>query len=106
MTIAIPLLGVILYLIIRPGRTHVERYYEELEKHLFEEKGEDGQTCKKCLTILDKTFIYCPNCLAKLKKTCNKCHQSFPDPWNSCPYCGSIQKEPVKKIKMKVSLKK
>ena len=100
--LVVPILGVMLYLIIRPGRTHVERYYETLEKQLLEDKGTDGITCEKCMTVLDKNFIFCPNCRQKLKKECDQCHQSFPSIWEVCPYCGSgYKKNPLKKTTRK-----
>ncbi len=36
LNIAIPYLGALLYLIIRPGKTRIERYYEELEVGMLE----------------------------------------------------------------------
>jgi len=87
--IAIPILGILLYLIIRPGKTNLDRYYEEFEHRMLAEKGEEkSSTCEKCLTLVDKDYTFCPNCGAKTKKTCTKCKKHFPGMWNICPYCG------------------
>jgi len=40
LNIVFPVLGILLYLIIRPGKTTLERYYEELEHHLIIENIE------------------------------------------------------------------
>ena len=40
LNIIFPLLGILLYLIIRPGKTVLERYYEELEHRLILESIE------------------------------------------------------------------
>ena len=93
LNIAIPLLGVVLYLIIRPGRTHIERYQEALEKQLFKEKNEEeAETCEECMAPLDKNFIYCPHCTKKVKKTCQGCQQHFSVLWTVCPFCGTAEK--------------
>ncbi|MBN2087835.1 zinc ribbon domain-containing protein [Candidatus Peregrinibacteria bacterium] len=88
--IAIPILGVIFYLIIRPSKTNIEKYYEEIEHRMIAD-GDDGTscTCEKCLTVVSTDYSYCPNCSAKLKKICTKCKKGFPSIWNICPYCGS-----------------
>ena len=50
LNILFPVLGILLYLIIRPGKTSLERYYEELEHRLIlesiNEKGDEGMKIK------------------------------------------------------------
>jgi len=92
--IVVPILGVLLYLIIRPSKSNMERYYEELEhKMLMEGSEERSTTCEKCLNVVDKDYTFCPNCGAKTKKSCTKCKKHFPGIWDICPYCGNEQKE-------------
>ncbi|MCK5602414.1 hypothetical protein KAR91_11105 [Candidatus Pacearchaeota archaeon] len=43
LNIAFPILGTLLYLIIRPGKTTTERYYEELEHRLILESIGEGE---------------------------------------------------------------
>jgi RNA polymerase subunit RPABC4/transcription elongation factor Spt4 len=89
LNIAIPFLGILLYLIIRPGKTRMESYYEELERNMLENgEASDSGACDKCLTPVDKNYNFCPNCAASLKKTCQKCKKTFPNIWNICPFCG------------------
>jgi len=48
LNIVFPILGILLYLIIRPGKTTAERYYEELEHRLILESiGETGDDTKE-----------------------------------------------------------
>lgn len=53
LNIIFPILGILLYLIIRPSKTTLDRYYEELEHRLIlesisEKKGDDaGFTIKR-----------------------------------------------------------
>ena len=97
LNIIVPILGVLLYLIIRPGKTRMERYYEELERNMLEgENLSEQNTCDKCLTPTDKDYSYCPNCGEGLKKACIKCKKSFPNVWSICPFCGNEYKEEKK----------
>jgi RNA polymerase subunit RPABC4/transcription elongation factor Spt4 len=100
LNIAIPFLGILLYLIIRPSKTRMENYYEELERNMLE-TGETGETnvCDKCLTPVDKSYNFCPNCAESLKKTCSKCKKNFPSIWNICPFCGKEYTSTVRKSK-------
>jgi RNA polymerase subunit RPABC4/transcription elongation factor Spt4 len=92
--IIVPILGVLLYLIIRPGKTNMDRYYEEIERHMILENGEEkGGICEKCLIPVDKDYTFCPNCGTKAKKVCNKCKKHFPGIWGICPYCGAEQED-------------
>lgn len=93
LNILVPILGVLLYLIIRPSKTRMESYYEELE-HTMLEGGEASEknACDKCLTPVDKEYAFCPNCGESLKKHCGKCRKTFPNLWNICPFCGTEYK--------------
>lgn len=92
--IIVPILGVLLYLIIRPGKTNMDRYYEELEHKMLIEGSEDRNvTCEKCLQLVDRDYTFCPNCATKVKKSCTKCKKDFPSIWDICPYCGAEHEE-------------
>lgn len=72
LNIAIPLLGVLLYLIIRPGKTRMERYYQELELEMLELPEEDTKEVKN----------------------------DYQDHWSFCPCCGKkCTKKTVKPIR-------
>lgn len=97
LTIGIPILGVFLYLIIRPSKTQMERYYERLEANVLEDEGKqiknESPSCDKCLTEVHDDYVYCPNCAFQLKKICHSCKKAFDDKWSMCPYCGKEYKE-------------
>jgi len=97
LTIAIPIIGVLLYLIIRPSKTQMERYYEQLEANVLEDEKTElekvSRSCDKCFTDVQEDYAFCPNCAFQLKKVCAHCKKTFPDKWSLCPYCG---KEPKK----------
>jgi len=102
-------LGVFLYLLIRPGRTIFEKYYEEIEENLdiladMVEKRSGGSiieetNCPHCEYVIQTDFIVCPNCKEKLRCECKSCHKEIRENWSICPYCGEKQKDKKKKKK-------
>lgn len=96
LVIALPIVGVLLYLIIRPGKTLMEKYYEQLETGVLQteqrEMDKENETCGKCLTDVSDDFVFCPSCGEQLKKVCFYCKRSFDEKWDICPYCGKAQK--------------
>src|SRR5690606_16773000 len=96
LNLVVPLLGVLLYLIIRPDKTHAERYYEEMEHKILAESAEEEIShCPQCQNQASKEHLFCHHCGKKLKTTCIKCKHPFPIDWSHCPDCG--KKRPVKK---------
>lgn len=107
LNILVPVLGVLLYLIIRPAKTNMESYYEELEHRLLSENADTpSASCEKCLTPSDAAYTFCPNCGEKMKQACRKCKKSFPTIWHICPFCGQDQGEvkvPTKRPKKRLT---
>ncbi len=64
LNIFFPVLGILLYLIIRPGKTTLERYYEELEHRLILESIDEKTDEKKKVRSIKK--------LPKKKKSSKK----------------------------------
>ncbi len=98
--------GVFIYLLIRPGKTLFEKYYEEIEENLdmisefVEDKTKDLEGrhhCLQCETPISQDFKFCPNCKVNLKIECRSCKKEIIDGWKICPYCGEKQKKKQKK---------
>jgi len=107
LNILIPFLGVLLYLIIRPSQTNMERYYDEMEHRALVDNTEDKNlTCENCLTIVDSNYTYCPSCSTRIKKSCSHCNKPFPSVWNICPFCGKDYSVKTTKTKPKITKKK
>ena len=81
--------GIVIYLIIRPGRTIEEEYQRTLEEEALLKSIEEINTCPGCGRHTHEEWIVCPTCQTRLKKNCPSCRKLLELPWNICPYCGS-----------------
>jgi len=98
LNIILPIFGLVVYLIIRPNKTLVEKYYEEIEYRALAEGAQQALLhCPKCGTDTEKDFAYCPNCANELRQPCTKCRKLIEIQYKLCPYCGTKQDKKSKK---------
>lgn len=92
--------GIFIYLLIRPGKTLFEKYYEEIEDNLntfsamIDDKAEkiaDGIHCPECSGMVSHDFEFCPKCRFDLKHECHTCEKEVFKMWDNCPYCWEKQ---------------
>jgi RNA polymerase subunit RPABC4/transcription elongation factor Spt4 len=76
----VPLLGLLVYLLVRPSSTLVERRALELEA--------EERPCPACGREIEKGFVLCPYCHTRFAKLCPSCHKSVRLGWTLCPYCA------------------
>jgi RNA polymerase subunit RPABC4/transcription elongation factor Spt4 len=81
--------GVVVYLILRPSHTLEEEYQHTLEEEALLQSIEDTPLCPGCGRRTKETWMVCPSCQTKLRKTCHSCHKLMELSWNLCPYCGT-----------------
>ena len=107
-------LGVFIYLLIRPGKTLFEKYYEEIEDNLdtfaaiIDEKTQDldeSSHCFSCDAPISQDFKFCTHCKTDLKCKCKDCKKSIYIGWKICPYCGDKNKKYKQMIKEKTKAK-
>ena len=80
-----PILGLPLYLLIRPRTTLAERYYEEAGLA----EAEYVSACPNCETEVGEEFRFCPNCGHELLDECPECGAPKDKDWKFCASCGS-----------------
>jgi hypothetical protein len=96
--LVVPLLGLMVYLLVRPSTTLVERRALELEAQALTQGSdeEDRRPCPACGREIEKDFVLCPYCNTRLAKRCPSCHKSVRLGWTLCPYCAeSLELGPV-----------
>lgn len=82
-------LGIVIYLILRPGRTLEEEYQRTLEEEALLKAIEEINTCPGCGRHTREDWVVCPTCQTRLKKSCPACRKLLELPWSNCPYCGA-----------------
>lgn len=82
------LLGLALYLLVRPKETLAEQYERALEEEVLLQGLENRSTCPHCQKSVEADFLLCPWCHTHLKKRCTRCQRVLDLEWSVCPYCG------------------
>jgi RNA polymerase subunit RPABC4/transcription elongation factor Spt4/cbb3-type cytochrome oxidase subunit 3 len=81
--------GAVVYLILRPQRTLEEEYQQTLEEEALLHAIEEVHHCPGCGIKTKESWLVCPNCHTKLRKTCHHCGKLMELSWNLCPHCGT-----------------
>lgn len=81
-------LGLLLYLMLRPKETIAEAYERSLEEEAILQELEERPHCPGCHRRVEKDFIICPVCQTRLKQECLHCGRLLQLDWNVCPYCA------------------
>ncbi|MGD2145624.1 MAG: zinc ribbon domain-containing protein [Anaerolineae bacterium] len=89
LVLALPVIGLIVYLMLRPRETLEEAYEHSLEQEALLQAIEEPEECPGCGQRIDSGFLYCPDCHTRLKKACPGCGQPLRLHWSLCPYCGT-----------------
>jgi len=93
----IPILGWIIYLIVRPSETIDEIYWGDLGRRYLKYEAKDLGDCSRCGTQLYPSFIFCPNCKKRIKRKCSACGVYIDLEYKYCTNCGNqMQKRVVK----------
>ena len=91
MVMALHLLGLLIYLFLRPRETLAEAYERSLEEEALLQEIEEKPSCPGCGQRVQGRWQVCPNCHTRLKKPCIVCRNLLELSWNLCPYCAASQ---------------
>lgn len=94
LVILLNIFGLVIYLIIRPQKTLVEKYHEDIERKALAELEE---ACHHCSRPLPLEFQYCPACGTEARNACKHCKKLVSKGWSICPYCGDRKEVTEKK---------
>jgi hypothetical protein len=95
-----PFIGTMIYSILRPPEFLEDRRERELEIRAAELRVRQlaERSCPKCEYPLEKGFLRCPNCQARVKDPCPSCGQPIDPRWSMCPYCETpLRREPPRR---------
>jgi len=88
MVLVLPIVGLIIYLMLRPRDTLEEAYERSLEQEALLQAIEEPEHCPGCGQRVKGSYLYCPTCHTRLKRACPECSQPIDLTWSLCPYCG------------------
>lgn len=84
-------LGLFLYLILRPKETLAERYERTLAEEALLQDIEERLVCPECGIRVEDDYLFCPACQTQLKHECEVCGRLNHLTWEMCPYCGHVR---------------
>jgi RNA polymerase subunit RPABC4/transcription elongation factor Spt4 len=87
-----PVIGLILYLMIRPKDTLAEVYDRALEEEALLRELEETTTCHACGVPARADWVFCPHCHSQLQHACANCGHLVRQEWQICVYCGTPQR--------------
>lgn len=85
----IPVVGILVYLMLRPRETLAEAYVRALEEESLLSSIENQEFCPTCGRRVDGDMQWCPKCHARLRDACGDCGRAIHLAWDLCPYCGA-----------------
>jgi len=86
-----PLVGLILYMMIRPKDTLADVYDRALEEEAILRELEESATCHNCGVLVNGEWVFCPNCHAQQQYACVNCATLVRQEWDICVRCGTPQ---------------
>ena len=87
-------IGILLYLLLRPKYTLAEQYDRALEEEALLREIEQAPACHKCGRPVNGEWQYCPYCETELRQPCHQCGHLLDPDWKRCPQCGAYPGQP------------
>ncbi len=89
-----PYVGTVVYSILRPPEFLEDARERELEIRAAELRVRqlEEQSCPSCGYPIERTYLRCPNCRARVKDPCESCQKPIDPRWTICPYCETPQR--------------
>ena len=86
-----PLLGLLVYVLVRPSVTLAEYRSLEMEAEALSHTAseENMRPCPACGREIEHDFVLCPYCQTRFAKRCPDCHKAVRLGWRLCPYCAA-----------------
>lgn len=91
LTLIFPLVGLILYMMIRPKETLADVYDRALEEEAILRELEESVTCHSCGVPVKEDWVFCPTCHAQQQYACTNCGTLVRQEWDICVRCGTPQ---------------
>jgi hypothetical protein len=90
----LPIIGLAIYLLLRPRETLIEAYDRALEQEALLQQIEERPVCPTCSRPTQPNWFLCPSCHTHLRQPCPVCNSPLELHWDICPYCGYLFEVP------------
>ncbi|MBX3053294.1 MAG: zinc ribbon domain-containing protein [Caldilineaceae bacterium] len=91
LTLIFPVVGLILYMMIRPKDSLADVYDRALEEEAILRELEETVTCHHCGVPVKDEWVFCPNCHSQQQYACANCGTLVRHEWDICVRCGTPQ---------------
>lgn len=89
LVLVFPIVGLILYMMIRPKETLADIYDRALEEETLLRDLEGSSACHHCGSSIKEEWVYCPTCHVQLQHSCHSCGNLVRAEWGICVHCGT-----------------
>jgi Double zinc ribbon len=86
-TSMLPIIGVFVYMLLRPPEYIADVRERELEIRAMERALGRQERCPYCKSHIEGDYLSCPVCMTKLRQECTGCDKPLDPKWVMCPYC-------------------
>ncbi len=94
--LALPILGLPLYFVLRPAHTLQASYERQLEQEAMLSELHAVSACPQCRRPVHDDFMVCAHCRAQLREPCGSCGRLLQHAWRNCPYCATQRPRPAR----------
>ncbi len=88
-----PLVGLVLYMMIRPRETLADVFDRALEEESLLRELEATLSCHRCGVPVQDNWNFCSSCHSQLRFACSSCGKAMRQEWSICVSCGTDQLE-------------
>ncbi len=82
-------LALLVYAVLRPGRTLAESRLIRLEHEVEAGESDLASVCPTCARLVDEAWLSCPSCRTRLAYACRGCGRPVGLDWSLCAWCGT-----------------
>ncbi len=90
LVLLLPVVGLLIYLLLRPRETLVEQYERTLRQEALLLQIERGHSCPGCARPVESSWLVCPECHVTLRRPCRQCGTPLEMHWHICPVCAHV----------------
>lgn len=83
----LPIVGVFVYMLLRPSEYIADVRERELEIRMMERELGRQERCPYCKSHIEGEYLSCPVCTTKLRQSCVGCTRPLDPRWAMCPFC-------------------